>query len=95
MREGDRVTPHDEEHLGDLLSALPPAPEAWVRTAKELPLARPRLDEIIERAEADEDYRRRVVTDPESALEEADVVAHAGTIEIIRRRLDGKKEEQR
>ena len=95
MRKGDRVTPHDEEHLGDLLSALPPAPEAWVSTAKELPLARQRLDEIIERAEADEDYRRRVVTDPESALEEADVVAHAGTIEIIRRRLDGKEEEQR
>jgi predicted ATPase with chaperone activity len=95
MREGDRVTPHDEEHLGDLLSALPPAPEAWVRTAKELPLARRRLDEIIERAEVDEDYRRRVVTDPESALEAADVVAHARTIQIIRRRLDGKKEEQR
>jgi broad specificity phosphatase PhoE len=96
MREGDRVTsPHEEEHLGDLLSALPPAPEAWVRAAKELPVAQQRLDEIIERAETDEDYRRRVVTDPESALEEADVVAHAGTIEIIRRRLDGKKEEQR
>jgi hypothetical protein len=93
MREGDRVTsPHDEEHLGDLLSALPPAPEAWVRTAKGLPVAQQRLDEIVERATADEDYRRHVVTDPEGALEEADVVAHAGTIEIIRRRLDGKKE---
>jgi hypothetical protein len=95
MREGDRVTPHDEEHLGDLLSALPPAPEAWVRTAKELPVAQQRLAEIVERAEADEDYRRRVVTDPESALEEADVVAHAENIKVIRRRLDGKKEEQR
>lgn len=95
MKEGDRVTPHDEEHLGDLLSALPPAPEAWVRTAKELPVAQQRLAEIVERAEADEDYRRRVVTDPESALEEADVVAHAENIKIIRRRLDGKKEEQR
>jgi hypothetical protein len=93
MREGDRVTPHDEEHLGELLSALPPAPEAWVKTAKEMPVAQQRLDEIVERATADEDYRRRVVTDPESALEEADVVAHAGNIEIIRRRLDGKKEE--
>lgn len=93
MKEGDRVTPHDEEHLGELLSALPPAPEAWVRTAKEMPVAQRRLDEIVERATADEDYRRRVVTDPESALEEADVVAHAGNIEIIRRRLDGKKEE--
>jgi hypothetical protein len=95
MREGDRVTPYDEEHLGELLSALTPAPEAWVRTAKELPVAQQRLSEIVERAEADEDYRRRVVTDPEGALEEVDVVAHAQNIEIIRRRLDGKKEEQR
>lgn len=82
------MTPHDEEHLGELLSALPPAPEAWVQAAKEMPLARQRLDEIVERAKADEEYRRRVVADPESALAEADVVAHAANIEIIRRRLD-------
>jgi hypothetical protein len=88
MKVGDRMTGYDEEKLGDLLSALPPAPEAWVKAAKELPLARRRLEEIVERARADEDYRRRVVADPERVLEEADVVAHAENIEIIRKRLD-------
>jgi hypothetical protein len=88
LTTGDRVTSYDEEKLGELLSALPPAPEAWVKAAKELPLAFQRLDEIVERARADEEYRRRVVADPETVLEEADVVAHSETIEIIRRRLD-------
>jgi KaiC/GvpD/RAD55 family RecA-like ATPase len=84
------VTSYDEELLGELLSALPPAPEAWVKAAKELPVALERLGEIVERAKADEDYRRRLVADPETALEEADVVAHTQNIEIIRRRLDEK-----
>jgi hypothetical protein len=82
------MTAYDEEQLGELLSALRPAPEAWVKAAKEVPLSRRRLEEIVERAKADEDYRRRVVADPESVLEEADVVAHAENIEIIRKRLD-------
>jgi hypothetical protein len=84
---GDRVTAHDEETLGELLSALPPAPEAWVRAAQELPALRRGLAEIVERAEVDDEYRRRVVADPEAALEEADVVAHAEAVEILRRRL--------
>jgi hypothetical protein len=82
------MTSYDEEHLGELLSALPPAPEAWVRAAKEFPLALQRLDEIVERAKADDNYRLRVVANPVWALQEADVVAHANTIEIIRKRLD-------
>jgi hypothetical protein len=94
LNTGERfVTSHDEEHLGELLSALPPAPAAWVEAAQQLPLMW-RLDEIVERAEADEDYRRRVVADPESALAEADVVAHAENIEIIKRRLEKKKGEK-
>jgi hypothetical protein len=89
------MTSYDEEQLGELLSALPPAPEAWVKAAKELPQARQRLEKIVERAEEDEEFRRRVVEDPESALEEADVVAHAENIEIIRRRLDEKRDGQK
>jgi hypothetical protein len=85
------VNTYDEERLGDLLSALPPAPEAWVKAAKAAPLAHRRLDEIVERAKADEDYRRRVVADPEWALEEADVVAHSENVEIIRKRLEDEK----
>ena len=82
---------HDEEKLGELLSALPPAPEAWVRAAQDLPLMRQGLGAIIERAESDDDYRRKVIEDPESALEEADVVAHSETIEILKKRLDQDK----
>ena len=82
---------YGEERLGDLLSALPPAPEAWVKTAKDAPFARERLDEIVERAKADEEYRRRIVADPESVLEEADVVAHAMNIELVRKRLEDEK----
>lgn len=90
MSTGEQVTSYDEEQLGELLSALPPAPKAWVQAAKELPVARLRLEEIVERARMDEDYRRRAVADPEKVLEEADVVAHIQNIEIIRRRLDEK-----
>jgi hypothetical protein len=84
------MTAYDEEQLAELLSALPPAPEAWVDAAKQTPFMRLRLEEILERAQADEEFRRRVVTDPERVLEEADVVAHAENIEIIRKRLDNE-----
>jgi hypothetical protein len=82
------MTHYDEERLGTLLSALPPAPEAWVRDAQGVPTVRRELDAIVERAEVDEDYRRRVVADPVAALEEADVVAHADAVEILKRKLD-------
>jgi hypothetical protein len=82
---------YNEEKLGEILSALPPAPEAWVRAAQNLPFARDGLEEIVERAEADEDYRRRAIEDPKAVLEEADVVAHADTVEILRRRLDDEQ----
>jgi hypothetical protein len=82
------VPAYDEERLGELLSSLPPAPEAWVKAAQNLPRARKGVDEIVERAEEDEEYRRRVIEDPRAALEEADVVAHVDAIEILRRRLD-------
>ena len=82
------VPAYDEERLGELLSSLPPAPEAWVKAAQNLPIARKGVDEIVERADEDEEYRRRVIEDPRAALEEADVVAHVEAIEILRRRLD-------
>jgi hypothetical protein len=82
------VTAYDEERLGSLLSALPPAPEAWVQAAQALPMVHARVEEIVARAEQDDEYRRRVVADPQSALEEADVVAHVDVVEILRRELD-------
>jgi hypothetical protein len=79
---------YDEEKLGEILSALPPAPKAWVRAAKDLPLMQQGLDEIVQRAEVDEEYRRRVIENPVAVLEEAEVVAHVDAVEILRRRLD-------
>lgn len=86
------MTSYDEERLGELLSILRPAPEPWVRAAQELPLIGRSLDEIVERAEADHEYRRRVVADPAGALEEADVVAHSDAIEILKQRLTEEEE---
>lgn len=62
---------YDEEQLGELLSLLPPAPAGWVRAAQELPLARRGLDEIVERARVDAEFRVLLVADLEAALTEA------------------------
>ena len=59
---------YDEERIAELLGALPPAPEAWVRAAQELPRARRDLDEIVARAEADFAFRKALIADLEAAL---------------------------
>lgn len=59
---------YDEERLGELLSALPPAPAGWVRAAQELPAARLGLDEIVERARVDAEFRVLLVADLEAAV---------------------------
>ena len=63
------MTTFDDERIGELLRALPPAPEWWVRAAQELPAARRSLDEIVARAEADLAFRQALVADLESALQ--------------------------
>ena len=50
------TTRYDEERLGELLAALPPAPQGWVEAAQELPQLRRGLDELVARAEADEAF---------------------------------------
>jgi hypothetical protein len=62
------MTAFDEERLARLIRALPPAPEAWIRAAQELPLARSGFDEIVTRAEADAEFRARLIADLEGAL---------------------------
>jgi hypothetical protein len=59
---------YDEERIAELLAALPPAPEAWVRAAQELPSARREMDEIVARAEADQRFRKAAIADLEAAL---------------------------
>jgi hypothetical protein len=62
------MTHHDEDRLGLLLHALPPAPEGWVAAAQELPSVRRELDQIVARATADVAFRAALVADLEAAL---------------------------
>ena len=77
-----------EERLAALLAFLPPAPEAWVEAAKQLPAARAQLDGIVARAEQDAEYRARLVADLEQALA-ADGIEPTPTLRReIERRLE-------
>lgn len=81
------MTRFDEERLAELLAALPPAPQAWVEAAKELPLVRDRLDEIVARAETDAEFRRALLADLEAALEAAGYEPEQRLVDAVRVRL--------
>lgn len=78
---------YDEIRLAELLAALPPAPEAWVRAAQELPLARLGLDDLVRRAEEDVAFRARLLDNLEAALEAEGIEPDPGLTAAIRRRL--------
>jgi len=78
---------YDETRIGELLRRLPPAPEAWVRAAQDLPLARLGLDDLVRRAEEDAEFRSRLVADLESALLEEGVEPDPQLVEALRRRF--------
>jgi hypothetical protein len=75
------MTAYDEEKLAELLRSLPPAPEGWVKAAQELPFLRAQLDDIVQRAEADAEFRRALDADLEAALAEA---GYEPTVELVR-----------
>ena len=81
------MSTHDEETIADLLRLLRPAPEAWVRAAQELPLASRGLDDIVERARADDRFRRALIADLEAALEAEGYEPDPQLIEALRRQL--------
>jgi hypothetical protein len=81
------MTAFDEERLARLIRALPPAPEAWMRAAQELPLAQTELDEIVARAEADAEFRQRLVADLEAALQAEGYERDPAIVEALKRRL--------
>jgi hypothetical protein len=81
------MTHYDDDRLAARLRVLPPAPEAWVRAAQELPLARQGLDEIVARAEADAEFRTRLVADLEAALEAEGYERDPAVVEALRQRL--------
>ncbi len=84
------MTAFDEERLAALIRALPPTPEGWVRAAQELPLARPELDEIVARAEADAEFRARLLADLEAALEAEGYERDPAIVEALRVRFKAK-----
>jgi hypothetical protein len=84
------MTAFDEERLARLIRALPPAPVGWVRAAQELPLARAGLDEIVARAEADADFKARLVADLEAALEAEGYERDPALIEVLKVRFKSK-----
>ena len=81
------MTPHPEERLVELLRLLPPAPTAWVTAAQELALARPNLDRIVARAEADAIFRTLLIENLEAAFAEEGVEPTPAAVEVVRRRL--------
>jgi hypothetical protein len=81
------MTRYHEERLAELVASLPPAPEGWVQAAQELPLLRRGLDEILERLEADEAFRRACAADLEAALAEAGFEADPDVVAALRERL--------
>ncbi len=82
------MSANDEERIANLLRLLRPAPEAWVRAAQELPLALRGLDDIVERARADDRFRRALIADLESALAAEGYEPDPNTVEALRRRID-------
>lgn len=75
---------HDVERLGELLRLLPPPPAGWVQAARELPFARRTLDEIVARAEADLEFRDRLVAHLEETLADAGYEADERTLAELR-----------
>jgi regulator of protease activity HflC (stomatin/prohibitin superfamily) len=81
------MTHYDEDRLAALLRSLPPAPVGWVTAAQELPRARRDLDSIVARAEADADFKARLVADLEAALEAEGYERDPALVEALRQRL--------
>jgi hypothetical protein len=81
------IPEQNEEHLAALLRDLPPAPEAWVKAAQELPQARLEIEEIAARVEADKEFRAAVTADLEAALEAAGYELDPTHIPALRDRL--------
>jgi hypothetical protein len=78
---------YNEETLAELLRTLPAPPQAWVKAAQEIPLARRGLDDIVERARADQAFRAALIADLETALASAGYDSDPALTEAVRGRL--------
>ena len=78
---------YDEERIGELLRALPPAPAGYVEAAQELPRARVEIDGLVERAKADAEFRTALLADLEAALAAKGVAPRPALVDLLRRRV--------
>jgi hypothetical protein len=77
----------NEDRLAELIGALPPAPEAWVRAAQEMPVARTEINEIVARAEADAEFRQALIADLEATLAQEGYEPERPLLDALRRRF--------
>ncbi len=78
---------YDEERIGELLRALPPAPAGYVEAAQELPRARAEIAELVARANADLAFRATLLADLEAALAAEGVEPRPAFVDLLRRRV--------
>ena len=78
---------YDEERIAELLRVLRPAPLGWVQAAEELPRARVEIAGLVARAQADAEFRARLLADAEAALAAEGVEPRPALIELVRRRI--------
>jgi type VI protein secretion system component VasF len=79
----------NEDRLAELIGTLPPAPQAWVQAAQELPFARTELDAIVARAEADAEFRQALIADLEATLAQEGYEPERPLLDALRRRFAG------
>ena len=78
---------YEIEEIAHFLSVLPPAPTGWVEAAQRLPQLRAGIDELVARAEADAEVRKRLVADLEAAFAEVGLDPTPRALAEARRRL--------
>jgi len=78
---------YDEHQIAEALRALPPAPQAWVRAAQELPSLHRAIDAIVVRAERDPTFRSKTLADLEAALLADGHVPEPALVAALRHRL--------
>jgi hypothetical protein len=81
------MTEENIERIGRLLAALPPAPEAWIAAACEIPKVGAELDGLLQRAHTDADLREKLIRDLEAALDEAGIAPTPQVVAEARSRL--------
>jgi hypothetical protein len=83
----EHETAPSEVELAELISELPPAPEAWLRAAVELPRLRREIDRLAALCAADAQVRAQTLADLGSALRGAGLRPTPVAVRLARERL--------